>query len=528
MSYFKTNWRVAILPLIVAIGCSDSPAEQIVIVPNRKTEPSSQPPTNPGGRLTEAGDTVFGDPFAEKWDLIRIGDARVGYARTQRRVQEGRVSIDQETRMTIRRFGKDLQIITRLKTEEEEKSGRLLAFSHVLENPPAAPVRRAGRIVGDNVELEVTIDGKTKEKVLGWEYGLKSIDWPERLFLRDKPIAGETMKFRAYLPEMEESADYTMRAMEPKRVKMFDGSLIELTPVTISSSLMPQSPMTAYVDDRGVIRATEQRAAGQTIRTDRVTAGVALEEISGKELDFALKTLIDVTPLVRAHRREEIVYRVTIADRDPTELLPITDFQQVEPDEEAGSALVTVTAVEIPDTRRPVRGSPGEEYIKPSAMIQSRDPYVGQLVRQAVGSETDPGRVAVAMEKYVARKMDSTDLSTGMASASEIARSMKGDCTEHAVLLAAMLRARKIPSRVAIGLVYIQRRSQMGWHMWTEAYLGGKWVPLDATLGSGGIGPAHLKLADASFADDGPAPLSAMLPVMDFIGEASVEIVEVK
>ena len=81
------------------------------------------------------------------------------------------------------------------------------------------------------------------------------------------------------------------------------------------------------------------------------------------------------------------------------------------------------------------------------------------------------------------------------------ARTGSGDCTEHAVLLAALLKARMIPSRVCHGLVYVElggsaingqaedgmesaasSDGQFGWHMWSQALINGHWHDLDATL----------------------------------------------
>jgi transglutaminase-like putative cysteine protease len=129
------------------------------------------------------------------------------------------------------------------------------------------------------------------------------------------------------------------------------------------------------------------------------------------------------------------------------------------------------------------------------------------------------------MEKYVHEQLSKKDFSTALASAAEVAESLQGDCTEHAVLLAAMLRAQKIPSRIAVGLVYADGLSAFGGHMWTEVLLGETWVPLDATLGRGGIGPAHIKLAESSFADDGPAPVTAFLPLLKILGQMQIEVV---
>ena len=138
----------------------------------------------------------------------------------------------------------------------------------------------------------------------------------------------------------------------------------------------------------------------------------------------------------------------------------------------------------------------------------------------------EPAKIAIAMEKYVNQKLQNKDFSTALASAGEVARSLQGDCTEHAVLLAAMLRARHIPSRIAVGLVYIEPLAAFGTHMWTEVLLGDRWVPLDATLGLGGIGADRIKLADSSFADNGPSPMTTFLPLLHVLGRIELTVVE--
>jgi hypothetical protein len=62
--------------------------------------------------------------------------------------------------------------------------------------------------------------------------------------------------------------------------------------------------------------------------------------------------------------------------------------------------------------------------------------------------------------------------------------------------------------------------------MWTEALLGDQWVPLDATLGLGGTGADHLKLADSSFSDNGPSPITTFLPLLHVLGRIELTVVE--
>jgi len=136
--------------------------------------------------------------------------------------------------------------------------------------------------------------------------------------------------------------------------------------------------------------------------------------------------------------------------------------------------------------------------------------------------------MAVRMEQYVYEELKKKNFSTALASAAEVARSLEGDCTEHACLLAAMLRAKKIPSRVAVGLVYSEQLAAFGGHMWTEAWLDGQWIPLDATRGQGGIGAGHIKLTDSSLADEGPAPVTSFLPLINVLSNVTLDVVSSK
>jgi transglutaminase-like putative cysteine protease len=162
--------------------------------------------------------------------------------------------------------------------------------------------------------------------------------------------------------------------------------------------------------------------------------------------------------------------------------------------------------------------------LQPTRFLQSDDPHVVAHARTAANGRIDHGVLSETMERYVNRKLSKKHFSTAMASAAEVAETLSGDCTEHAVLLAAMLRARQIPSRVAVGLVYVDGPNAFGGHMWTEAWMDGQWIPLDATLGRGGIGAAHLKMADSNFADDAPAPFATFLPLIDALGTMKIEV----
>ena len=153
-----------------------------------------------------------------------------------------------------------------------------------------------------------------------------------------------------------------------------------------------------------------------------------------------------------------------------------------------------------------------------------------QLAEKAVYGidDSDLMAKAAAMRKFTSRYISNKDLDTAFASASEVAQLRSGDCSEHAVLLCALLRAEQIPSRVAMGLVYVNsfmnKRNVFAWHMWTQALIDGKWVDLDATLPvryhAGHILTSTTDLSSGAVGDE-------MLSALNLIGNLQIEVVDV-
>ncbi len=165
--------------------------------------------------------------------------------------------------------------------------------------------------------------------------------------------------------------------------------------------------------------------------------------------------------------------------------------------------------------------------IAPSAMINSTDEDVDAFAMSAIAHLPDDASAAeqaealrVAVRAWITGK----GLETAFASASETVRNRVGDCSEHGVLLAAALRAVGIPSRVASGLVWMDGLDAFGWHMWTQAFLDGEWVDLDATLPIP-FSAGHVLVATSTLKDgDGQRQLMSMLGLL---GNLDIEVVRV-
>ncbi len=130
------------------------------------------------------------------------------------------------------------------------------------------------------------------------------------------------------------------------------------------------------------------------------------------------------------------------------------------------------------------------------------------------------------MTEYVTTK----SLNIGFATAGEVARTREGDCSEHGVLLAALGRINNLPSRVAVGLAYVpvfgNQDDIFGYHMWTQFYIGGRWVDFDAALRETDCRPTCIAFAVSSLKNAGMADLS--LPLINKIGAIDIDILDIE
>jgi transglutaminase-like putative cysteine protease len=129
---------------------------------------------------------------------------------------------------------------------------------------------------------------------------------------------------------------------------------------------------------------------------------------------------------------------------------------------------------------------PQAEDLASNRWLQSDAPEVIALAREAARGAHGPAAQVAQLERFVRGYIATKSLRIGYASAREIVAGREGDCTEHAVLLAALVRALGIPARVATGIAYAPQfgaqRDVFVPHAWVMAWIDGKWRGLDAAL----------------------------------------------
>jgi transglutaminase-like putative cysteine protease len=404
---------------------------------------------------------------------------------------------------------------------------------------------QSGRVEGD--KLVVRTPTEPDGRAVPWKDGVIGLYGQEVLFKTHKIKAGDRFRFLDYqLPlltavpqqvvvkEMEEKdllvakKDGDEVKGERVRKRLLRADVIPQK-VTVGENSIALPRLAVWLDDK--LRVVRQES---TVPLGRMTLYRTPRTLAEKEgvapalmADLGLKSFI---PLNRAvehpHEVREIVYRITVKDDDdPTTTFARDGRQKVE-NVNGNTFDLRVRAVRVPvEIENP--GKVKDDYLKSSYFLDSDNEKVRETAARIAGGEKDAWRKAQRIEKWVHEHMKG-NAEVNFAAASQVLNDLQGDCRQHAMLTAALCRAARVPARTAVGLVYVNEegRPQLGFHMWTEVWVRGQWLMLDAVLGQGNVGAGHLKIADHSWQDI--QTLAPLLPVTRVTGKVRVEIVGVK
>lgn len=489
----------------------------------------SPDPTAVAEDLSPRQDSPRAASPGEVWEAYYLGDAKIGYSHFQTdTVSEGGRNLVRSrstSKLTVQRLGQTVTQHIAIESIETEAGG-LVRFSTTLSDGSGnAQSTTRGTVAGKVLELETTTLGQSTQTAIPWDPNCGGL-FADRQSLLRKPLRpGERRKIRALVPIVHQPADVELVAAGLERTDLLDGerellridSTLRVAGTTIASKL--------WTNPAGQTLKSATMVSGVQQINYRTSKEVALGTESPAKFDLGDQSLVRVSrPLRQPHQTRRVVYRVQVSDGgDPLELFPEGPTQTLKK-LDPGAAEVTVVAVRHDSEGLPAPSQePTAADLAANNLIQSDDEQIRKLASSAAGEATEPAAIAYRLEAFVHQYVQIRSFSQALASAAEVARSREGDCTEHAVLLAALCRAREIPARVAIGLVYSTAIQGFAYHMWNEVWLNDRWVPLDATLGQGGIGAAHLKVGTADLA--GATPYTALLPVLNVLGKLKMEIV---
>jgi hypothetical protein len=312
-------------------------------------------------------------------------------------------------------------------------------------------------------------------------------------------------------------------------IKLHAGPTVVTKIATLLHSHAGKIETLSWVNEQGMALKTTMHLGGFPIEMVKTSSGEAMKDFVSAE--FFNKSLIKLEGKIPRNAKS-VTYELSQKKEGSLQAVPADgDFQKAKR-QENGAIQVQVRRIQLDEVLKG-KGNPGQvgpEYRLPNIMIDANEPGIRALARVASRGAKNPVQMASNLRSFVTKYVTAKNLDVGFATASEVARTREGDCSEHAVLLAALGRSSGLPSRVAAGLVYLPsyqgRMDIMGFHMWTQFHIRGKWVDFDAAMGESECAPTRISLATSSLKDESLSSIA--FSIAEPMGNLNVKILAVK
>ncbi|MCS6977289.1 MAG: transglutaminase domain-containing protein [Gemmatales bacterium] len=506
---------------------------------------SAQQPELPQPRVAESDPKLgkegtkpeLGKIVKEVWEAAFLDGNQAGHVHGLIRElivgEQTHILAATELELTLLRFNQQLTLKYGY-SNVETTEGKVLAFVVQQTLAKDQVLTRKGKVEGKQCVITVEAPNRpaTETKMM-WNEQALGIYAQERLFQERKPEPNSRFDFIRFEPTLDTWLTVHVEVKDWEEVALLGKEKRKLLRVEtrldrVMNIELP--PEIAWIDDEGEVHKRQMDVPGMgTLTMYRTTKEQALRRAgAGSVSDVGLSQLVRINKAIsRPNETAEVVFRIRIkGEQEPQSVIPQDDRQVVRAVKTDELELVVKGQITPSNGMADSAEAPPEEYLRSNHTLCSDDARVKQLARQAVNSEKDPWRKALRIENWVCTHLRNKNFTEAFATADQVARSLEGDCTEHAVLAAAMCRAVGVPSRTVIGLVHVPTQRAMGFHMWIEVWINGKWYALDPTLGQGRVGATHLKISDQHWNDT--QSLLPFLPLTRILGRLEIEVLSVK
>jgi transglutaminase-like putative cysteine protease len=469
----------------------------------------------------------------DSWDAVYLGGAKIGHIHTWvEKVNDkgrdyNRVRIDIEQRLKRR---EDEAVIKLMYGTIETPDGEVLRLDTRTQAGETQDIRVHGDAINRKMKLTMDGMGRGESRTIPWGPDVRGPYGAEQSMARKPMAEHEKRPIKMFIPELNKVCDVMLEARSLEPVLLGDGAKRALLRVdqttTVDGKRRSEYDARLYVDAEGQVLKSEQDVLGGMV-VYRTTKEAALAPAGPVKFDLILSSVVKVPrKIANPDQTRHVKYRVTLKSSTPAQVFPPDSRQSVR-EQKAGedSAILEIRSVG-PLEGEAVTEEVAPEYLRPNALVTSDDVRVRSLAQRVTRGVVDPWEKAAAINKWVAQNIREKNFKVAFAAAGEVARNLTGDCTEHSVLTAAMCRAVGVPSRVVVGLIYVDELEGFGYHMWDEVFVNNRWVAIDPSFDQTTVDAVHIKLSDTSL--DGVAPFEAFLPVVAVVGRLTIEPIEIR
>jgi hypothetical protein len=435
--------------------------------------------------------------LSERWYVVSIEGKKIGHQHSTTSISQDVVRQTEVLDVVIERGGEKAALYTETMTEEA-LDGRPLAFA-MRYRASQQDVLTQGKVLADRrAEIVESVNSTARAP--------RSLQLaPDALFpyaqvqkLRASGLKpGLKLRFVAFDPTVMLSFPVDTEVLANENFASFDGqkSLLRVK----QNMQLPQTEIlsSALVDHDFNLYQLDTEAGGVKMRLTLSSRASALAD--NERSNFFIEQFVKApsalsAKALNANAKSAVRYQLHL--KTPTASLPPqTDEQLVTRTPKGFELVICARCGNAPAGEKSTTSL--QTARKATAWLQSDDGALRAAALTHTKNVTGARAKMLALQDFVARHITESNLSTAYASAKEAFEAKTGDCTENALLLAAMGRAVDIPTRVVAGLAYapnyLGQRDMFIPHAWMQAFIDGRWQSFDAALG--GFDAGHIALA---------------------------------
>jgi len=437
-------------------------------------------------------------PPDDTWMRVLLDGRKIGSMHTTRSVRGERVITAQTMTVELERAGVRVTLASS-ETDTETRDGKPLAFETRTAISGMASTARGSVREDGRFDVTSEVGGRKQTRVIDWPRDALLAEGQRLATRRDKLEPGMHFDELAFQAESLDAVRIESTVGADENVELPEGDRV-LTRVDQRIHLpgAPSSSVTWVDTEQNVLKMTMQLMG---FDLSMLACSRSCAQAPNQPADILRHAMVQVPEAIGP---QALAHGVTLHLRPTRDGEPLqfasTDEQRVK----RGADDVELVIAPLTDDARPGReDKPTPADSRPNDWLQSDAAEIRKLALDGAGDAQSPRERMQRLEAFVRRYIRTKDLNVGYASALEVARKPEGDCTEHAVLLAALGRALGIPTRVVDGLAYTDRYAGLDHvfvpHAWAQAYVDGRWQSFDAALQ--GFDAGHIAL---SFGDGDP------------------------
>lgn len=471
--------------------------------------------------------------FADEWMEIYMAGGKVGYAHSTMARNKNRISTYLKFHIRLGRVDQPVTV-EMIQSTEETLGGKPIAFTSET-NMATIKSSQRGTVEGDRVTIINSQLGMEQKQEYAFKVGSLMTWGLFRTTLIRGFEPGLTYTVDTYSPDLRldgpvhvltQVGDWEEFSIRGKKTK---GQRITVT----MQAPIGTMEMISWIDKNAMSLKSKMPIPGMgDMILFSADQKAALSDFVPPEM--FMTSVVKAKQPIDYKKAKRITYRISGKGKSVSfDDMPETDAQRIIKRNDNAIEITLSRVTHTPTGRRRgklLSADQLKEFLSANLIMNVDDPELIELASRAADGERDPFVLGDKLRRFVTNYVTEKDLNVGFATASEVARTKEGDCSEHGVLLAALGRIAGLPSRVAVGLAYVpifgNKRDIFGYHMWTQFYIDGRWIDFDAALRESDCSPIRIAFATSSLKNAGLADLS--LPLLSKIGAIDIDIIKIE